>query len=36
MYITCEADEQGNLYFYKDIYGIDRKELQQFGMAVDI
>lgn len=36
MYITCEADEQGNLYFYKDIYGIDRKELQQFGMAADI
>jgi hypothetical protein len=36
MYITCEADEQGNLYFYNDIYGMDRNELQQFGMVVDI
>ena len=36
MYITCEADENGNLYFYKDIYGMDRKELQLFGMALDI
>jgi L,D-transpeptidase YcbB len=26
-YITCEGDGTGNLYFYKDIYGIDEKEL---------
>jgi murein L,D-transpeptidase YcbB/YkuD len=29
-YITCEADESGNLYFYKDIYGIDKKEMEKF------
>jgi murein L,D-transpeptidase YcbB/YkuD len=29
-YITCEADESGNLYFYRDIYGIDKKELEEF------
>jgi murein L,D-transpeptidase YcbB/YkuD len=29
-YITCEADETGNVYFYKDIYGIDKKELEEF------
>jgi murein L,D-transpeptidase YcbB/YkuD len=28
-YITCEGDQTGNLYFYKDIYGIDEKELLQ-------
>ncbi len=28
-YITCEADETGNVYFYKDIYGIDKKELEE-------
>jgi len=28
-YITCEGDQTGNLYFYKDIYGIDAKELLQ-------
>ncbi len=26
-YITCEADDKGQVYFYKDIYGIDSKEL---------
>jgi murein L,D-transpeptidase YcbB/YkuD len=26
-YITCEADESGRVFFYKDIYGIDSKEL---------
>jgi len=26
-YITCEADANGGLYFYRDIYGIDEKEL---------
>lgn len=32
-YVTCEADEQGKLYFYKDIYGLDNsglKELESF------
>jgi murein L,D-transpeptidase YcbB/YkuD len=28
-YITCAADEKGNLYFYRDIYGIDEKELEE-------
>ena len=28
-YITCDADEKGNLYFYRDIYGIDEKELAE-------
>jgi murein L,D-transpeptidase YcbB/YkuD len=28
-YITCDADEKGNLYFYRDIYGIDKKELAE-------
>jgi L,D-transpeptidase YcbB len=28
-YITCDADEKGKLYFYKDIYGIDEKELAE-------
>jgi murein L,D-transpeptidase YcbB/YkuD len=28
-YITCDADENGNLYFYRDIYGIDEKELEE-------
>jgi murein L,D-transpeptidase YcbB/YkuD len=28
-YITCDADEKGNLYFYRDIYGIDAKELAE-------
>jgi len=26
-YITCDVDEKGDLYFYKDIYGIDQEEL---------
>jgi murein L,D-transpeptidase YcbB/YkuD len=26
-YITCDADEKGNLYFYRDVYGLDEKEL---------
>jgi len=26
-YITCEADENGKVYFYKDIYGNDKTEL---------
>ena len=29
-YITCEADETGNVYYYKDIYGIDEKEQEIF------
>ena len=28
-YITCEADETGNLFFYKDIYGLDKKDLEE-------
>jgi len=28
-YITCETDEKGSLFFYKDIYGIDQKELAE-------
>jgi len=28
-YITCDADEKGGLYFYRDIYGIDEKELAE-------
>lgn len=27
-YITCEADEQGQVYFYKDIYEMDNKDLE--------
>jgi murein L,D-transpeptidase YcbB/YkuD len=29
-YITCEGDDKGNIYFYKDIYGLDRKEMDKF------
>jgi murein L,D-transpeptidase YcbB/YkuD len=28
-YITCEADEDLNIFFYNDIYGIDEKELKK-------
>jgi len=28
-YITCEADEDLNIFFYKDIYGIDKEELKK-------
>lgn len=28
-YITCDADEKGNLFFYRDIYGIDEQELAE-------
>jgi L,D-transpeptidase YcbB len=28
-YVTCAADEKGNLYFYRDIYGNDEKELAE-------
>jgi L,D-transpeptidase YcbB len=28
-YITCEADTKGNVFFYKDIYGFDKKELEE-------
>ena len=27
-YITCEADEQGRVYFYKDIYEMDNKDME--------
>jgi murein L,D-transpeptidase YcbB/YkuD len=35
-YITCEADESSNLYFYKDIYGIDKKELDKLTPVMGI
>jgi murein L,D-transpeptidase YcbB/YkuD len=28
-YITCEADEDLNIFFYNDIYGIDKTELKK-------
>jgi murein L,D-transpeptidase YcbB/YkuD len=36
IYITCEADNAGKLYFYKDIYGTDKKELEQLVPFMDI
>ena len=30
-YITCEADEGGSVYFYSDIYGKDKKDLEELG-----
>jgi murein L,D-transpeptidase YcbB/YkuD len=35
-YITCEADDAGRLYFYRDIYGTDKKELEQLAPLMDI
>lgn len=35
-YITCEADQAGNVYFYKDIYGLDKKELKTFTTLMGI
>lgn len=29
MYLTCEADDAGRVYFFKDIYGKDRKEMEE-------
>lgn len=29
-YITCTGDEKGNLYYYKDIYGLDKREMDDF------
>ena len=29
-YITCEADDDGNVFYYKDIYGLDEREMQAF------
>jgi murein L,D-transpeptidase YcbB/YkuD len=28
-YLTCEADEDMNIFFYNDIYGMDKKELKK-------
>jgi murein L,D-transpeptidase YcbB/YkuD len=28
-YLTCVADEDYNIFFYKDIYGLDKKELKR-------
>lgn len=35
-YITCEADPSGNIFFYKDIYGFDTKELVTFNKILGI
>lgn len=35
-YITCEADDAGRLFFYKDIYGTDKKELEKFAAVAGI
>ncbi len=35
-YITCEADDAGRLFFYKDIYGTDKKELEKFTAVAGI
>jgi murein L,D-transpeptidase YcbB/YkuD len=35
-YVTCEADEEGKLYFYKDIYGIDQEELKKLAPFMGI
>lgn len=35
-YITCEADDAGRLFFYKDIYGTDKKELEKFSSLAGI
>ena len=35
-YITCEADARGDVYFYKDIYGLDKKELEKFTTLMGI
>jgi murein L,D-transpeptidase YcbB/YkuD len=36
LYITCEADDAGRLFFYKDIYGNDKKELEQLSDEIGI
>jgi murein L,D-transpeptidase YcbB/YkuD len=36
LYITCEADDAGRLFFYKDIYGTDKKELEKFAAVTGI
>jgi murein L,D-transpeptidase YcbB/YkuD len=36
MYITCEADNAGRLFFYKDIYGNDKKELEKLSAQIGI
>ncbi len=35
-YITCDADEKGNLYFYRDIYGLDEKEMAELASSFRI
>jgi murein L,D-transpeptidase YcbB/YkuD len=35
-YITCEADGTGSLYFYKDIYGLDKQEMESFAPLMGI
>jgi len=35
-YITCDTDEKGSLYFYKDIYGIDQQEMGSLASYLDI
>jgi murein L,D-transpeptidase YcbB/YkuD len=36
IYITCEADDAGRVFFYKDIYGKDKKELDKLAPFMDI
>ncbi len=36
LYITCEADDAGRLFFYKDIYGTDKKELEKLAAVTGI
>jgi hypothetical protein len=35
-YITCDTDEKGDPFFYKDIYGIDQKELAELAPFMGI
>lgn len=35
-YITCDADEKGDLYFYQDIYGTDQEELVNLSSLMGI
>jgi L,D-transpeptidase YcbB len=35
-YITCEADDKGDLFFYKDIYGTDQKEMADLASFMGI
>jgi murein L,D-transpeptidase YcbB/YkuD len=34
-YITCEADQAGNLHFFKDIYNLDKKEMESLARLME-